>query len=118
MGGNVSGTSETSLSRFFFGFICCPSVLNRCQVACASKQCSQQCGGKCGIFNLNNCGPYTCRDLSNACFSGVVTTSTSTSTSSTSIASTTSSASTIASASVSSTASTVSTTSSGRMEVS
>merc|ERR1711915_630058 len=106
MGGNVSGTSETSLSRFFFGFICCPSVLNRCQVACASKQCSQQCGGKCGIFNLNNCGPYTCRDLSNACFSGVVTTSTS----STSIASTTSSASTIASASVSSTASTASTT--------
>merc|ERR1712123_565863 len=66
--------TEVAGSRFFFGLFCCPSVKTRCQTACAGRACSTQCGGKCGLFNLNTCGPYTCSAISNACTSGAVTT--------------------------------------------
>merc|ERR1719309_463579 len=62
-----ASTIELADSRFFFGIFCCPSVRGKCQVACGSRTCSSQCGGKCGLFNLNNCGPYTCSSISNAC---------------------------------------------------
>merc|ERR1712071_453052 len=62
--------------RFF-----CLIAQNMCRSQCASQDCAATCTGRCGLFGLFTCGPYTCSAIaSSTCTTTTTTTPTTTTT--------------------------------------
>merc|ERR1712002_299848 len=42
--------------------LCCDIAKQQCGEKCSGQLCSEQCEGRCGIFNTK-CGPWNCQDI-------------------------------------------------------
>merc|ERR1712035_153314 len=60
--------TKADFNRATMDRFCCLIAQSQCTTQCAGQDCAATCTGRCGIFGLVTCGPYTCSGIApNTC---------------------------------------------------
>ena len=59
-------------------YFCCLIAQASCTSQCSGQSCTATCTGKCGLFGLITCGPYTCSAIASSTCTTTTTTTTTT----------------------------------------